>query len=185
MTRFIIYGLVDPETFELKYIGRSSSGLRRPRSHWENPLVATRHDKVHRWCLSLLEKGLHPEIDILEEIDSSEQLNDLERFWIASIRASGADLKNITDGGDDLPDNRGSRNPMFGKTHPSKGKRLDLSDEQRDRRRVNLGKKFSEETRTKIRNALQGKKRKAHSPETREKMSRARKAYWERRKSCG
>lgn len=32
-SKFLIYGLTDPITDELRYIGRSSSGLNRPRQH--------------------------------------------------------------------------------------------------------------------------------------------------------
>lgn len=33
MSRFLIYGLVDPRTNEVRYVGRSSSGLVRPKHH--------------------------------------------------------------------------------------------------------------------------------------------------------
>jgi hypothetical protein len=32
--QYIIYGLVDPETEELRYIGKSSTGMSRPKKHF-------------------------------------------------------------------------------------------------------------------------------------------------------
>lgn len=189
--RHIIYALIDPRSGYVGYIGRSSSRLNRAHSHWENPNALNRHDPCHRWLKSIIDHGLVPIAEILEEFpptdDVSQKLNDAERFWIASFRASGARLKNITDGGDSFPDTRGPKNWMYGRAHPSKGKRLNLTDEQRDRRRVNLGKPMS----TKAREKLLGKKGeehpcfgRKHKAETIEKMRKKRIEYWAA-KRCG
>lgn len=182
--RHIIYGLTDPTTGELRYIGRSSSGFRRPRSHWEDSKTIGRHDPCHAWIRALLVKGLTPSIEVLEEVVDSQrvhdELNELERFWIASVRASGGLLKNVTDGGDSFPDTRREKNWMFGRTHPSKGKRLNLTPEQRCRRGVRKKGQYKPipETIRKIANANRGKKR---SAETREKQRLAALTRWSKR----
>lgn len=96
--RYLIYGLVDPLSGELRYVGLSSSGLRRPKFHAQH---ARRGDRgyCYNWIRSLQELGLSYEIVVLEETSSSVDLNTLERWWIAFARAWGCALTNLTDGG--------------------------------------------------------------------------------------
>lgn len=101
-SKFLIYGLIDPRTNELKYIGKSTSGLERPKAHNKANLLRKYKSKKNSWILSLKSTGLKPIIEVIEEFDSESPLNDAERFWIASIKATGADLLNMTDGGDGL-----------------------------------------------------------------------------------
>lgn len=184
---YIIYGLVDPRTNELRYVGRSSNGLSRPRSHWENSTALCRRDRCHTWIRSVLKDGLIPEIEVLAEFFWSFGVNDIlnveERFWIASIRSCGATLTNHTDGGDSFPDTRGSKNWMFGKTHPSKGKKLDLSPAQRERRSTRKGIRpnLSAETIAEIARKNTGRKRTA---ETRLKQREAALNVWAQRKAA-
>lgn len=96
---FIVYALTDPRTNELLYVGKSCSGLERPRQHRKPRLLKSRSRK-NSWIKSLLAKGLCYGIEILEELATREGLDDAERFWIANFRAAGAMLLNMTDGGD-------------------------------------------------------------------------------------
>lgn len=101
---FIIYGLIDPITGQLRYIGKSINGIKRAKDH-THPSSILRNNNIHfkNWLKSLISKDLKPQIDILEEPSSIEDLNELEAFHIASVRASGARLLNILDGGEDTP----------------------------------------------------------------------------------
>lgn len=100
-TRPIIYGLVDPRTGELRYIGQSTKGLERARSHWwPSTLRAESHTHKARWLKSLLACGMVPEVVILEHCRSTRDLPDAERFWIRRARKRGAQLTNVSDGGE-------------------------------------------------------------------------------------
>lgn len=98
VTKFLIYGLVDPRTKLVRYVGKSSSGLTRPRSHLCPSNLAHRTYSA-RWIKSLLALGLRYEIVVLET-PHKEILSDTERWWIAYGRASGWPLTNLTDGGE-------------------------------------------------------------------------------------
>jgi hypothetical protein len=101
MSKFIIYGLVDPRTNLVRYVGRSSSGIRRPRSY---VTASQRSKKSHRndWVGSLLAAGLMYEIAVLETCAAETELNDCEQWWIAYGRSCGWHLANHTDGGDGM-----------------------------------------------------------------------------------
>src|SRR5579859_4689242 len=100
MSEHFIYCLSDPSSDELRYVGKSSTGFKRPRQ----PHSA----RCGSWIKSLKTRGVDPKIEILEEIEDGEylkeRLNAAERFWIASWRIAGANLTNLTDGGDGLMD---------------------------------------------------------------------------------
>lgn len=97
MDRFLIYGLVDPTTGQLRYIGRSSSGLERPRRH---AALSGREDTHKaRWIRECLDLGLRPKIILLQAFEEPDILNQAEIHWIAYFRAMGCPLTNLTDGG--------------------------------------------------------------------------------------
>jgi hypothetical protein len=96
----IIYGLVDPETLLVRYVGQSATGMWRPRSH-TRPSYLRDDSYRSRWILSLVRRGLKYVIAILE--DGTPDLNAAERWWIAMGRAFGWPLTNLTDGGDGTP----------------------------------------------------------------------------------
>jgi hypothetical protein len=99
MHKNIIYALVDPRTNEIRYIGQSSRGFKRPVHHWDK--TALRRDShLHstRWIMQLIAEGKLPLIEVLEEVDACE-LNASEILWIARGRAFGWPLTNLTDGG--------------------------------------------------------------------------------------
>lgn len=149
----MIYGLIDRTTEELRYVGRSSGWLYRPRSHWSVKALK-RNDPCHCWTRSLAERGLIPDILVIEDFEKTEDvsliLDDAEIFWIAYFRSIGCHLLNMTAGGDSLPDTRGEKNWMFGRKHRKESKALMSANR--------LGKKHSEETKALIRAAHSGKK---------------------------
>lgn len=90
-----VYGLVDPMTQQIRYVGQTSVGMSRPKSGRYNG-----HCK--NWIKSIYPHK--PEIIILEVwngIDDEKQwLNETEIFYIAYFKMVGAKLTNMTDGGD-------------------------------------------------------------------------------------
>lgn len=90
-----IYGLQDPITFEIRYIGQTSVGMRRPKVHFSKSSLK---NKTHRssWIKSL--NGKIPNIIILEICDK-DQLNEREIYWIAHGKANGWSLTNHDNGG--------------------------------------------------------------------------------------
>lgn len=127
-----IYGLFDPRTDELGYIGKTEMSLKiRLRRH----LQASRlkfYTHKNEWIKSLKSQGISPEIEALEELPVDD-LNEAEMFWIQYYRSIGCKLRNGTDGGDG------------GTMPPEALKKIALG---------NLGKKQSEETRRKRSEAL-------------------------------
>ena len=103
-TLILIYGLIDPRTNSLRYVGQS---VRLSKRFWRhcNPLPT---DRSHRgcWLRGLKKAGLVPQLIVLEEAVTSDEATILETFWIASLRSVGANLVNMTDG-DQAPSRRG------------------------------------------------------------------------------
>lgn len=92
-----IYALCDPDTEDVRYIGKANDVAGRLKSHL-NEKSTTRKA---RWIQSLKRKGLKPSTVVLEEV-SSDMWEDAEIRWIAHYRSLGCDLCNHTDGGDGL-----------------------------------------------------------------------------------
>lgn len=99
MSKFIIYGLADPRTGEIRYVGKSTSGLRCPRDH-RQPSSLKKHNYKSRWILGLHAAGLDYEVSVLEECAAAKELEAAEQRWIAYGRVFGWPLTNLTDGGD-------------------------------------------------------------------------------------
>ncbi len=121
--RFLIYGLGDPFTDELRYVGKSSSGLARPRKHIAITESPTTHKQ--RWVNKVMRANGRPEIHVLEEFACQSELDEAERFWIAYWKFIGGNLTNATDGGDGC-DRNAMRNPeaLARYSLANKGRRL-------------------------------------------------------------
>lgn len=90
-----IYGLRDPDTKQIRYIGYSSNLQQRYSYHLSDP------KRTHKgnWIRSLKQKGLKPELVVLEECNA-DNWAERERAWIAQAKAQGLPLTNATDGGE-------------------------------------------------------------------------------------
>lgn len=97
-SRCFVYGLVDPCSLMIRYVGLSSTGMRRPNSH-KRPSRQGVMSHCSNWIQGLLAKGMTYSIVVLEEVHR-DQLPVVERWWIAYGRASGWPLTNMTDGGE-------------------------------------------------------------------------------------
>ena len=96
MTVYNLYGLIDPRTRLIRYVGYSKDLQKRYKVH----LCDT--DKTHKtyWIRDLQKLGLIPELKILAVTNSIEEAQRLEVALIARIKNSGVNLVNSTNGGD-------------------------------------------------------------------------------------
>lgn len=92
-----IYTLSNPETLEIRYVGKTKHPLnRRLNGHiWNRKSNA----KVSKWVLSLYRKGCYPIIELLEECNE-DNWEDTERYWIAQFKTWGFTLMNTAEGGE-------------------------------------------------------------------------------------
>lgn len=91
----------DPRTREIRYVGKTTQGMRRPRDHMRSGALSKDHTHKGCWIRLLIKEGLTPEIIILETAVCAEVLNTLERQWIRIGRAAlGKRLTNLTEGGE-------------------------------------------------------------------------------------
>jgi hypothetical protein len=118
-----IYDLSDPRTGHVRYVGKSV----RPKERLATHIREARNGSVvhsKRWIAGLLQEGLRPVLSILEVADAAAA-NDAERFWIASLKLAGADLTNLTPGGDgQMPGYQWSEEARRRLSATSKGRKL-------------------------------------------------------------
>lgn len=99
---YFIYGLVDPRTDKVRYVGKTYDLKGRLRSHMWCALhpegVIDPESYKHRWIRKLHSLGIKPTIKLLEETIYS-QANDREKYWIKFYGREN--LTNNNDGGDD------------------------------------------------------------------------------------
>ncbi len=133
-----IYGLQDPRTQEIRYVGQTSVGLSRPKAH-SNPSVFLRYKShVYNWVRQLHSEGLKPVISILEECESDE-LDENEIFYIGYLRSLGCNLTNLSTGG-----GGGARGTRWTE---------EMKDRQRAKPGPNRGRVFSEDVRLNMKEA--------------------------------
>ena len=150
---FLVYGLIDPRDSTLRYVGKSSSGLIRPRSHF-CPCRLREQTHAAHWIRSVIAAGLKPQIVILDTASDEPALNEAEAFFITYFKFLGCRLTNLTSGGE------GARGVI-----PSAGTRAKMSA-------ASLGRKKTPAHSAAISAGLKGH---AVSDEVREKLSAAHK----------
>jgi hypothetical protein len=106
---FYIYGLFDPVSGELRYIGQTT----RPGPRLNLHISSQKKTRCQRWIKSLLNQGLRPEMAILEETTYA-LIDETEAFYIAYFRFLDCNLCNHTDGGNQHP------RPPFTEEHKRK-----------------------------------------------------------------
>jgi len=90
-----IYLFRDPRDDAARYVGVTRNLRQRLTNHYNG------HGSGHcrNWVKSLRSLGLKPVVEILEIVESNER-EDAEKAWIIGFRQAGADLVNLTDGGE-------------------------------------------------------------------------------------
>jgi group I intron endonuclease len=179
-SKFIIYGLADPRTGQLRYVGKSTYGLKRARSHAYPGYLKRDHSHTGNWIRSLKAQGMRPEAILLEVYENRDDLPEAEIWNIAYWKSLGAGLYNHTLGGEGCVGRKMSpetkrklREANLGNKH-ALGKKQDLTQEQRtalvDRARARSA---DPTIRAKISATLSGRKNGPHSAERRAKISAA------------
>ncbi|MFN8996703.1 MAG: NUMOD3 domain-containing DNA-binding protein [Pseudomonadota bacterium] len=98
MGNYLIYGIFSKEGL-LKYVGKSSSGVKRPKAHF----FPSHYNKVQTYCARWIKKNIQqgdcPTWGILK-YSTKDSLCEDEIKLIKEARLSGLKLLNLTDGGD-------------------------------------------------------------------------------------
>lgn len=159
MKTAFIYALKEPETGEIRYIGKANDPQKRFLAHLR------REESNHRvcWIKKLLQAGKQPQLEIIDEIPF-EYWQQLEVAYIEFFKESGCRLVNGTLGGDESLGAKASEETRrkLSEAH----KRIKKSPEWEEKVRLShVGKKRSPETCSKISESKQN-----ITEETRKKM---------------
>lgn len=97
MSIVFIYGLVDPRTEQVRYIGQTKDIKRRLRNHLNDAKRGVRSHKFS-WIRKLITSGVKPKITVIEKCNGSIA-DEREQYWISYYREKEVGLTNQTDGG--------------------------------------------------------------------------------------
>lgn len=96
--KYKIYGLIDPRTNKICYIGFTQQGLKKRLTQHLNP-KPTNESKIAKLHRFLKSKNLKLTIVEIENCKSLEDMYDKEIYYISYYKNLGYKLKNIQDGG--------------------------------------------------------------------------------------
>ncbi len=96
----IVYGLVDPITLNIRYIGKTINGMSRPYEHFKPSSLKEGNTKKNNWLKKLFTQNLLPFIIVINEFDqiSNDELYLKEQESIKYYKQFN-DLTNLGDGG--------------------------------------------------------------------------------------
>ncbi|MCJ7663052.1 MAG: NUMOD3 domain-containing DNA-binding protein [Desulfobacterales bacterium] len=208
--KLLVYGLVDPRTGEICYVGQGQHN--RPKGSVLDKKGRLRDTPKGQWIMELCINGISAIIEILQECSTKEEAYLWEEFFIKSIGRKdlgNGPLLNLSDGGRGVGKNLSGevrqkisealtgRSPTIG----NKGRHFSLETRRRMSESLkgriptrgmtgkipwNKGKRLSEEGRRKLsENNMRPMKGKHHSPEARKKISEAKRAFWEKWRQVG
>lgn len=160
---WVIYGLTDPRTSEIRYVGVNFRSRARFREHISRARkVGKTH--VYCWIRSLLKIGLAPNYIPLENGKGTDTWQECESRWIAKLNVNGR-LCNHTKGGEGTPGYVPTSELRTLWSKQRKGKKYPPG-----RKSAMLGKRHSTKARQKIGQAGRGRRPSNH---TRQVMSQA------------
>jgi hypothetical protein len=94
MKQVFIYALCDPDTGEIRYVGKANDVVVRYGKHLKD-----KEDTYKaRWIRKLTANGKKPMLEILESVEM-EGWQEAEKFWIRYFRFLGMELVNTAEGG--------------------------------------------------------------------------------------
>jgi hypothetical protein len=147
-----IYGLIDPFTFKIRYIGKTANLRVRINGHMSDK------EKTYKtnWIKELLKAGKRPIMVVIRKLPDTADWQIEERKWIAIARKYKWPLVNCTEGGSGIfgLSGPGKERKNFGSF---KGKHHTLEAKQKNRLR-HLGAKAAEKTKDKMSIAHKGRK---------------------------
>lgn len=159
-----IYGLYDPFTQELRYIGKTKMTLaKRVWHHIKEAKVSKKNTHKLNWIRSVLNRGGEPIIHALRQTDAKNWRED-ESECISEALLSGVNLTNLTAGGDGLVD-----------YHHSKETKKKISDSNKKVGRIPPNWKGRKQSPEHIRKRVEARRRNGTyevSQETRKLISR-------------
>lgn len=146
----IVYGLVDPETNQVRYVGKSLTGIHRAYDHWTPSSIKEGNTPKNNWIKRLKNKGTKYKVSILFAIEHSKFNNkqDLNEFIYNKeheIMNEYTGLLNLCDGGVGSPGRKVSeqtREKMI-----AAGKKRDLSYLAEYSKRTEAEKAFTKQRR--------------------------------------
>jgi predicted DNA-binding protein YlxM (UPF0122 family) len=96
MSNTFIYALIDPNTGNIRYIGKSNNPVKRLSGH----IAGCKKSPTHKnnWITSLLKENKKPSLKIIDEVPINEW-QMWEIFYIEKYRKEGFELTNLSDGG--------------------------------------------------------------------------------------
>jgi hypothetical protein len=170
--KMIVYALSHPVTGEVRYIGKSERGLRRPKEHGKcYHYKRLSHTPLYRWIQKLKNQGLDYAIEVVEECLDRPSLMTAERYWISQFRAWGFRLLNICDGGEGFTGHH--TNETKAKIAAASALRKHTPESRQKLSDTKRGLPLSEDHRQALRKPHPGAQGKKKSPETRERMRQA------------
>ena len=95
-----VYGLLDPETKIIRYVGQTNKLQKRLNDHISEAKYSSKFNRKNNWIRFLLKNNLKPEMIVLEEFKDRYSCNKGEVFHISQLLDCGFDLTNATSGGD-------------------------------------------------------------------------------------
>lgn len=92
-----IYALIDPETNQVRYVGKANNISQRYKAH----LNRARKHQIHKknWIQQLKNKKLKPIMVVIDVVLLDEWIF-WEKYWISQMKTWGFNLINYTEGGD-------------------------------------------------------------------------------------
>jgi hypothetical protein len=93
-----IYSLCDPNTTEIKYIGKTNNIKSRYKGHVR---FNSKNGYKKNWIDKLKKNNQKPIIEVIDEVSSLEW-RFWEKYWISQCKAWGFKLTNLTEGGDGM-----------------------------------------------------------------------------------
>lgn len=93
-----IYALADPETDEIRYVGKADDVNQRFWAHLREAKSGKQSHKCN-WIRKLLANDDQPMVCVLEQVDAMEW-QKAEIYYIKQFKDMGANLTNLADGGE-------------------------------------------------------------------------------------
>lgn len=155
----IIYGVCDPRSGELRYVGKTIHLLRdRLNRHLRDRGQTYRS----HWFRQMDRLGLTPDIFEIEVVPSDFCWKETEQFWITYFRSLGCNLVNTSLGGDGATGIKDPPHVRLKKSLGMRGKKKSLSHRNKisealtGKPGTRLGKRCSDLMRSKISAAQKG-----------------------------